>query len=333
MRMLIPGLIASLTLLLGNARPAQAGFVNFDYTGALQQYTVTDTGTYQITVDGAQGGSSSANNGYAGGLGAEVIGTVFLTQGTVLDIVVGGQGLSADAGGGGGGSFVYITPGHQLLLAAGGGGGAGSNYAGGDGQSTTDGQNARFPDGGAGGTGGLGGGGGTYNSGGNGSNFEAFDGGGGGGWAGNGTSGYGYALNNSYGFDSGGGGSDRAGSFAGGGAGSSFYGAAGGYGGGGGSGDFGGGGGGGYSGGGGGAGNNDGSAFGGGGGGGSYVDSSVTDTTLVSGFRSGNGHVKITELDSGLAVPEPASLTLLGIGIACLVGYTWRRRNLAQPVA
>jgi hypothetical protein len=29
------------------------------------------------------------------------------------------------------------------------------------------------------------------------------------------------------------------------------------------------------------------------------------------------------------AAPEPASLTLLGIGIACMAGYSWRRRKLA----
>jgi len=30
-----------------------------------------------------------------------------------------------------------------------------------------------------------------------------------------------------------------------------------------------------------------------------------------------------------VAVPEPSTLTLLGIGIACMAGYGWRRRKLA----
>jgi hypothetical protein len=33
------------------------------------------------------------------------------------------------------------------------------------------------------------------------------------------------------------------------------------------------------------------------------------------------------------ANPEPASLTLLGLGLACVAGYTWRRRKKAAPPA
>ena len=43
----------------------------FAYTGAIQTYTVPRTGVYEITVDGAQGGSSSPDayvpgQGYVG---------------------------------------------------------------------------------------------------------------------------------------------------------------------------------------------------------------------------------------------------------------------------
>jgi hypothetical protein len=60
-----------------------------------------------VAAVGAQGGSD--NFGDIGGHGAAVGGEVYLTQGTDLDIVVGGAGTSIGGfdGGGGGGSFVW----------------------------------------------------------------------------------------------------------------------------------------------------------------------------------------------------------------------------------
>ena len=36
---------------------------------------------------------------------------------------------------------------------------------------------------------------------------------------------------------------------------------------------------------------------------------------------------------SATAAPEPASLTLLGLGGLCLAGCAWRRRKAAGPAA
>ena len=248
-------------------------------------------------------GAAPANSG---GLGASVSGEVSLTQGTVLDIVVGEQGGTGSTtdGGGGGGSFVYVTAALQPLAVAGGGGGGDvSHIRGGAGQNSTSGQAGFDPSnpefGGSGGTGGFGGGGGTYIRGGN--------GGGGGGWLGGGGQGL-YAVP--------GYGGDGPVLFTGG---SSVWGA-GGFGGGGSAGEFGGGGGGGYSGGGGGGGSTPYVEGGGGGGGGSYLDLSLTDTLDTAGVNSGNGEVTITAV-----VPEPGTLALLAAGALGLLGYGWRR--------
>ena len=90
-------------------------------TQGIQQWTVPSNGTYRITTAGARGGQT-------GGNGATLRADFALTQGQVLNLVVGQRGGNDPGGagaGGGGGSFVYsgAIGGNGLLLAAGGGGG------------------------------------------------------------------------------------------------------------------------------------------------------------------------------------------------------------------
>ena len=58
-----------------------------------------------------------------------------------------------------------------------------------------------------------------------------------------------------------------------------------------------------------------------------------TPTTGQPGFIAGAaGPVTYVLTSDVAAVPEPASLTMLGIGAAALAGYVWRRRKgAAQP--
>ena len=327
---------SGVSLLALLAATAGAGATPFAYTGAIQEYTIPTTGTYDITAAGAQGGPGDlALFGVAGdfGKGATIGGDLYLTAGTQLDIVVGGEGGTSFAGGGGGGSFVYDIS--QLLLVAGGGGGGGhykggapgqpgSYTYGGAGQTGMAGQagltssvphyscfgpriNGTYIAGtgnGSGGTGGSGGGGGF--------------GGGGGGWSGSGGAATGLGA-------IGGAGGSGPSSFAGGAgwvSGSNTYGS-GGFGGGGGSSlNDGGGGGGGFSGGGGGA------SDCGGGGGGSYVWSEFTDTSSTTGDNSGNGYVTIDPVSSVVSsVPEPGTLGLFASGLAGLRLIRRRRRR------
>jgi len=99
-----------------------------------QEWTVPTTGSYTITAAGAGGGTTPYSQA-VGGAGAILRGTVNLTQGDVLQIVVGQAGIAAQAppanfgvtdAGGGGGTFVVKKAGAQPLVIAGGGGGA--NY-------------------------------------------------------------------------------------------------------------------------------------------------------------------------------------------------------------
>ena len=95
------------------------------FTDGVQTFLVPETGEYEITVAGAQGGSSSDGN--AGGMGAIVGGDIFLRQNEVLEIYVGGGGSSSVpgyAGGGGGGTFLGNL--NKVFFIAGGGGGGGS---------------------------------------------------------------------------------------------------------------------------------------------------------------------------------------------------------------
>jgi hypothetical protein len=284
---------------VGSSLTAHAVPFDFTYTGSLVTFTVPTTDTYQILAYGAQGGNAvfPLTTG-PGGLGAEIGGDFSLTAGEVLQIAVGGAGSNENGtGGGGGGSFV-VGPGNTPLVIAGGGGGGGvidpqrsTPLAGGGGLT---GQNGGSGVNGNGGTGGNGGGGG----------FGSFGGGGGGG-----------------GFFSAGGAGEFFGTPVSGGGGA-FPGLAGGlvgggFGGGGGA-SGGGGGGGGYSGGGGGTSSPGGNGPGGGGG---SFDAGA-DQILVADFRTGNGEVVISEG----AIPEPASIALLGAGLVSLAALRRRRR-------
>jgi Hint domain len=259
----------------------------YKYAGAIvQTVTIATTGTYDITAfggQGGQGGGDSASSGGTGGLGAEIGGNFSLTQGEVLQVVVGGYGYGIGSGGagGGGGSFVIETFNGTsavdipLVIAGGGGGGGFSKnlpgYQGGGGQTGGSGQTGGYG-GGVGGLGGSGGGsGGHY-------------GGGGGGYRGG--LGSGSSSNPTLAT----GGSARGSGYSGGG---SNYGA-GGFGGGGGGGYDGGGGGGGFGGGGGGGFAGFQLGYGGGGGGGSFDGG--TNQTLVAAENSGSGSVTITPL-------------------------------------
>jgi hypothetical protein len=127
------------------------GTVTFNYTGAVQTWTVP-TGVTSITVDayGAQGGSYAS---FTGGLGGRVQTTLTVTPGSVLRIVVGGQpttnatvyGYGGDGGGnnantstvgkaGGGLSGIFsnvgITQAASFVI-AGGGGGSSVSFSGG----------------------------------------------------------------------------------------------------------------------------------------------------------------------------------------------------------
>ncbi len=130
---------------------------DFGYTGGVQSWTVPTGcgGNYKLEVWGAQGG---ANESRAGGAGGYATGTVSLTGGTTVYVVVGGQGVSKGAGGyngggaggsdegAGGGGATHIgktnallrnTASGNLYIVAGGGGGGSKNGPGGAGGGST----------------------------------------------------------------------------------------------------------------------------------------------------------------------------------------------------
>lgn len=299
-RLTLAGL--ALAALLAATRPAVAAPI--PYTGAIQQYTVTQTGLYDFIVVGATG--AGASGGQAGGAGAKATGQLALLAGTTLQLVVGGVGVSNFYfGGGGGGSFVYIDDATPLLIAGGGGGGgydrpgtAASIDASGDA---------------AAGTGPYAGQPGTQGSGGSTGGYTGFAGSG----AGAGFYGDGASTTNAAGghrADFSGGTSTHApGGFGGGGAGAGS-----------------GGGGGGYSGG---PGNTfDGAGYGGGGGGGSFAASEFTNVDFMQGFNlAGNGWIDIA-LVTEAAIPEPSTPALLLVaGLAVVIGRRrpWRRTAIS----
>jgi len=283
-------------------------YFNVVVTG-VQLWTVPQTRSYVLTVAGASGGTASGLAPSKTSKGNVVRGTVALTRGDVLCIVVGqtGQNRKYQCGAGGG-TFVFkgsVTKENIMLVGGGGGGSTHTNLAS-DGSTTTTGSNG--PAGttaygatggtmGVGGTGGDPGGGGGgvsggYTSsagsagtpgcggaGGNRTSSSQTGGGGGGGVTG---------VTSSTTFVGGAGGTNSGGDTTGG-----FGGFGGGAGGGaGGAGGGGGGGGGGFSGAGGGGGSFD--NAGGGGGGGSYVVPSATSASATNGTNTGNGYAIVT---------------------------------------
>jgi hypothetical protein len=124
-------------------KPAYTNFVKFDYTGAIQTWTVP-AGVTKIFVDaaGAQGGTLNTT---FGGKGGKVSAILTVTPGDVLNITVGGQSTTDIAvygfGGNGGYSTAYgtkaraggglsaistaapVTQANALVIAGGGGGG------------------------------------------------------------------------------------------------------------------------------------------------------------------------------------------------------------------
>jgi hypothetical protein len=296
-----------------------AGSLSYSYSGSLQNYFVAEAGTYQIEVTGAGGGTALFRLGTdaKGGVGAQVIGTYTLTEGDVLNVLVGGAGYNGTdkfdtygAGGGGGASLVMDQTTGQYLAIAGGGGGGGAqsaNNGANGGLNASAGFGGGYLSGGAAGTNGGGGQGGNTANGGSAS--VGAGGGGGGGLQSAGTDG---SPN-----DQGSGGNLLTGQ-----ADSGSEGGAGGFGGGGGGGggyNGGGGGGGGYNGGGGGM-----YGYGGGGGGSFSIDPNAQFGTASAG---GNGSVTITELISTTPVPEPGEVGMLTLAAGALALLLRRKQT------
>jgi hypothetical protein len=266
--------------------------------GGIQNFTVPVTSSYSLVAAGA--GAGSANN--FGGRGRIVSGVMTLTQGTVLQILVGQSGIctntASQSSGGGGGCFIVSSPTTPLLVGGGGGGFLSQVFSAvpqSDGNDVPSGYNSVCNSG----TGGMNGNGGT------GSNNGW--GGGGGGYSGNGTAAINCANTGGISFTNGGLGAGTCNNAPGGfGGGGGTHGNTGG-----------GGGGGGYSGGG---GSNQSLNPNAGGGGGSYFNGALTNTTLV-GFNTGQGYAYIIQLCNNTP-PAPTDITNVNNYTACTMGTT-----------
>lgn len=159
----------------------------FNTFNGQQQWAIPSTGTYQISIAGAQGGNCVGT----GGLGAIITATFTLTSGQIINMMIGQRGnqgyqsgSTASAGGAGG---TFITTGGTLLLVAGGGGGGGGGQGGGNGN------NGSTSNGGTNGNGGAAGPGGTSgNAGGDGGGNGSGTGQAGAGYSGNASTGGGF---------------------------------------------------------------------------------------------------------------------------------------------
>ena len=150
---------------LANVGLSQPQTVTFNYTGGTQSWTVPPCVTsISISVEGAQGGGPN------GGQGSVVSGTINVTPGQVITIIVGGQpaGAAGGYGGGGngqsantaangswggGGASSIIVGGVPVVVAGGGGGTGGGTTDAAGGAGGTNGSNGSSPFG----TGGFGG--------------------------------------------------------------------------------------------------------------------------------------------------------------------------------
>lgn len=123
------GGVSALALL--TASESRAATFEFTFTGAVQTGTITQSGTYRLTLGGATGGQyqvGGVSAGYYGGVGAALGGTLYLSAGTQFSVLVGGNGESffdERAGGGGGLSYFNINMDSTIEAVAGGGGGGG----------------------------------------------------------------------------------------------------------------------------------------------------------------------------------------------------------------
>ncbi len=103
----------------------------FDYTGDYQTFVAPTDGYYNFEAWGAQGGNDIDTKN--GGYGSYTSGDIYLTEGEIIYVYVGGQGsLSAVAGDenskgyNGGGAGGYMNPADHVAEAGGAGGGGGA---------------------------------------------------------------------------------------------------------------------------------------------------------------------------------------------------------------
>ena len=115
-------------------------YMDFDYSGSVQQFNIPQDGRYKLEVWGAQGGNVS---GKTSGKGGYSKGTLTASKNTILYVVVGGRGTYGSTGGynggggsgssnaavGGGGTDIRIGSNslYARVIVAGGGGGAGQD--------------------------------------------------------------------------------------------------------------------------------------------------------------------------------------------------------------
>jgi hypothetical protein len=94
----------------------------FTYSGKIETWTVP-ANVYQLTIEarGAEG-SNTAESKFRPGKGAIITGTISVTPGQSLKILVGQQRSASEGNGGGGGSFVTDSTNKPLIIAGGGGG-------------------------------------------------------------------------------------------------------------------------------------------------------------------------------------------------------------------
>ena len=133
-----PGFNATFTS-LGNSGKEGPGSHGKPYTGqdqddqvtlssGIQQWTVPYTGQYRIEAVGAAGGhDENENSAQYRARGARMVGTFNLSQGEMIQILVGQEGEIRNnnnhrSSGGGGGSFVVRGNDTPLIVAGGGGG-------------------------------------------------------------------------------------------------------------------------------------------------------------------------------------------------------------------